>query len=364
MRSLLEFEGGSLIAYGIGSTFYKAMSVQKIAFVAMVDGGASVQGSLAFDKKIIAPDEMFSKYLKADFPTIIVFTPNFMSVRQELEKAGLIYRENFFYFLEFEEFSSVFELICEEREFRFLRRLICPGAICFDIGANVGLYSFLFSKYAGKSGQVVACEPIPINFLQLKHHSQLFDFDNSYLINRAVSDGSTASGQMVMPYNEGVPLTGHAHLTDISHVESEVVNDAYLRKKIDSAAEDDNLNSGECFEVSITSVDEICSDLKFSTVDFIQIDVEGAEFEVLEGATASIDNFKPLLQLELFWSSVTVDAVISRLLKTGYQMYFINARDNVVQNHKNRIQKEIKNYFFCHPDSSSEMTRRFLNLAG
>ena len=42
------------------------------------------------------------------------------------------------------------------------------GMICFDIGANIGYYTLLESKIIGDSGKIIAIEPSPLNFQQLK----------------------------------------------------------------------------------------------------------------------------------------------------------------------------------------------------
>src|SRR3989304_2756674 len=47
-------------------------------------------------------------------------------------------------------------------ELFFLKKIIKPGFVCIDIGANVGYYSHFLSKLAGKNGELYAVEPIPI----------------------------------------------------------------------------------------------------------------------------------------------------------------------------------------------------------
>src|SRR2546423_3497617 len=43
----------------------------------------------------------------------------------------------------------------------FLRERVKPGAICFDVGANVGVYALQFAHWSGPTGRVVAFEPNP-----------------------------------------------------------------------------------------------------------------------------------------------------------------------------------------------------------
>ncbi len=52
------------------------------------------------------------------------------------------------------------------------------GQVFFDIGANVGYYSILASKIVGKTGTVVACEPVVRNLTYLQRHVELNKADN------------------------------------------------------------------------------------------------------------------------------------------------------------------------------------------
>lgn len=57
--------------------------------------------------------------------------------------------------------------------------------ICFDIGANVGLYSLLFAKY---SRQVYAFEPLPRNLKFLYEVLRVNNIENVKIVPCAVSD--------------------------------------------------------------------------------------------------------------------------------------------------------------------------------
>ena len=47
-------------------------------------------------------------------------------------------------------------------ELFYLKKIIKPGDVCIDIGANLGYYSTLMSHLAGKNGKIYAVEPIPM----------------------------------------------------------------------------------------------------------------------------------------------------------------------------------------------------------
>src|ERR1043165_8882429 len=47
-------------------------------------------------------------------------------------------------------------------ELFFLQKIIKPGFVCIDIGANMGYYSTFLSRLAGESGKVYSVEPVPM----------------------------------------------------------------------------------------------------------------------------------------------------------------------------------------------------------
>src|SRR5438552_3753704 len=63
------------------------------------------------------------------------------------------------------------------------RKIINPGDICLDIGANIGWYSTLFQKLVGKEGEVHAFEPVPPIFEHLKRNIRLNELPGNVRLN-------------------------------------------------------------------------------------------------------------------------------------------------------------------------------------
>ena len=71
----------------------------------------------------------------------------------------------------------------------FLSQRVKPGSICFDVGANVGVYVLQFAHWAGSSGRVVAFEPNPAAVEILSSHIRLNEIENTVTIEKvAISD--------------------------------------------------------------------------------------------------------------------------------------------------------------------------------
>ena len=69
---------------------------------------------------------------------------------------------------------------------RALATAASPGAVVYDVGANVGIYSLLASLRAGPSGKVYAFEPLERNLLYLRRHLTLNKVESCVVIQAAV----------------------------------------------------------------------------------------------------------------------------------------------------------------------------------
>ena len=142
-------------------------------------------------------------------------------------------------------------------EDRFQKRMlgeIRPGDRVWDVGANVGLYSSLFSRVVGATGKVFAFEPSPTNFIRLT--SAVGSLDNVVLVPIALGD---TAGRLA--FAEGSDATGAT-----SRVVGETAD-----------------LTGTTIEVEVRRGDELILSTEASDPDVIKIDTEGFELEVLRG---------------------------------------------------------------------------------
>ncbi|MFC1938363.1 FkbM family methyltransferase [Chloroflexota bacterium] len=129
------------------------------------------------------------------------------------------------------------------------------GDIVIDVGANVGAFTVKAAKLVGDKGLVVAIEPEPMNLALLQRNIDSHNLNNVKVIRKAVWDKAVK----VWLY-----LSKHSALHSLCYA------------------------SEDRIEVEADCLDNIIAKLGLSHVDFIKIDVEGAEPEALGGAERTL----------------------------------------------------------------------------
>jgi hypothetical protein len=96
---------------------------------------------------------------------------------------------------------------CAERQ--LLRKMLFPGAVVVDVGANIGIYSEFLSHCVGPTGLVHSFEPSPDNFRRLS--SATHDLSNVRLTQAAVGE---ASGECKLYVSDKLNVDHRAYKAD------------------------------------------------------------------------------------------------------------------------------------------------------
>jgi FkbM family methyltransferase len=175
-----------------------------------------------------------------------------------------------------------------EDEIRFVRAWAKPGFRALDVGANYGVYALTMAQRAGSSGRVWAVEPGADVLACLARSIQANGFSNVELLPVALSreDGRGTLGGALHP--------------EVRRLASQTAG-------------------GQAVE--IRSLDRIAADCRIERVDFVKIDAEGEELNIVEGGAGFLARESPLLMLELK-SLLSMDkAVVTPLARLGYACY-------------------------------------------
>jgi FkbM family methyltransferase len=173
--------------------------------------------------------------------------------------------------------------------------LVHPGDRVWDVGANVGLFSFAAAFLAGSAGEVLAIEPDPWLAALLGRSADELPVHQARVkvlqIAIAADDGS---GQFA------IAGRGRAanHLTGI-------------------AGSSQAGGSRETLPITTRSLDSLL--VTHGPPRVVKIDVEGAEHLCLEGATTLLETVRPVVLCEV--SAENAATVNSLLKRSGYRVF-------------------------------------------
>jgi len=151
-----------------------------------------------------------------------------------------------------------------------VKRIIKPGFICVDIGANAGYYSLLFAKLAGASGRVYAFEPEKNNYKMLLENIRSNKYTNIITKQCAVSDTS-------------------------GFLKLHISNDNAGDHRIAGAGA-----KGKFQEVEVVTIDSYFKG-KIDRVDYVKLDIQGADFKAIKGMENVIKNNPAIMIQSEFW---------------------------------------------------------------
>jgi FkbM family methyltransferase len=149
------------------------------------------------------------------------------------------------------------------------------GDVVVDIGAHIGRYTIISSKRVGAKGKVVAIEANPDNYEMLNSNIQLNQLTNIIPLNYAVYSKETK----IKLYRPGEE-SGNTIYNTTMVLDRAKVNEKFV-------------------EVNADTLDNLLQEngIEQQQVNWIKIDVEGAEFEVLKGATTILSKSKDIALL-------------------------------------------------------------------
>lgn len=158
--------------------------------------------------------------------------------------------------------------VCE-----IISRIVQPRWVCVDVGAYVGYFTLLLAKLAGRNGRVIAFEAHPVNAEQVRSNVRLNGYGAWVQVeNAAVCDG-TDEWVKLFPGRRDSPTEWNIVGHDV----------------------EGNPTQPE-LEVRATSLDAYFP--PGSRLDFIKVDIEGAEAQALHGMRRLLEESKPFVLVE------------------------------------------------------------------
>lgn len=181
----------------------------------------------------------------------------------------------------------------ESRVWEYLKPV--KGDVFIDLGAHAGKYALQVGRMVGREGLVVALEPHPNNYQALLKGIELNALEN------------------ILPFNVA------AWHKDCSLKLFTTSVSIYHSAKLSVGS--------EWIEVEARTVDSIIRELDVSHVDWVKIDVEGAEVEALRGLENTLSKYKPNLILEIRYRNL--ETIKQLATSHGYILTPIIGEQNV-----------------------------------
>src|SRR5262249_27074225 len=211
-----------------------------------------------------------------------------------------------------------------EKEIAFVRRLLRPGMHAIDIGANYGTYTLSMARAVGTQGRVWAYEPASATARYLQKSIARNGLANVEMTQAALSD-----------------RTGTARL------------------RLDTQAELNRLASeGDGEEVAVTTLDAESRARPWGRIDFIKIDAEGGERDIIRGGETFFTEQSPLVMFERRAADGENEGVRSAFLTRGYALFKLIGPDShlVPVGSDERFDAFDLNLFACKPDRAETLS--------
>jgi len=187
-------------------------------------------------------------------------------------------------------------------EFSALEKLINEGDTVFDLGANIGLHTALFSRWVGDAGRVLAFEPVPETAWHLRETLALNRCANVEVFEMAILDRS-----------------GYAEMNTFSQ--------KYAAWNSFGKPAFGGVQPNGVATVPIRDLDSFCNDEHIHRISFLKIDVEGFEKSVILGARELLSANRieslsfEISQIPLAGSGVKPKEIFDALGVHGYASY-------------------------------------------
>lgn len=196
---------------------------------------------------------------------------------------------------EYGEFSEI--------ELSLMEKFIMKGDVVLDIGANIGCFTVPFSKKVGNKGKVLAFEPQKFIYELLKKNIDCNEIKNTTIFNNAVGKNHKSFELEEFDYSKLGNFGGIG-----------------LGENYDNSGIASTKNSKK-YKIKTLTLHDF---LYLKKCNFIKIDVELMEMEVLKGGIDFINKFRPIMWIENH--SYYPNQINKFLLSNNYNSYWAPTR--------------------------------------
>ena len=191
--------------------------------------------------------------------------------------------------------SGMLELPVQEA----MRRLLGPGDVLYDVGANIGFFALAGARRVGPAGAVYAFEPVPENAAAIRAGAELNGLAHLEVVENAAG---RAAGRDRLLLVEDLSW---------SHLESR----GWHPRTTDT------------LEIEVVAIDDLVAAGRIRPPQLVKIDVEGAEVDVLAGMRKTIEEHRPVIVCELHDTGA---AFVEAMNELGYATSNLEGKEPVL----------------------------------
>jgi FkbM family methyltransferase len=214
-----------------------------------------------------------------------------------------------------------------EDEIKFLRHLLQPGQKIIDIGANHGVYTLSMAKRVGPTGRVWAFEPASSTAALLEASITANGYSQVVLEKCALSN---VMGTAQLSLNANSELNALVH---------------------------GDQSNGESETVPLVTLDSCMETHGWKGIDFMKIDAEGEEANILRGGARFFATESPLVEYEVKAGNEMHLELVQAFAELGYESYRLVPGLNLLVpfDAKSPVDGYLLNLFCCKPDRAKQL---------
>lgn len=276
----------------------------------------------------------------------------------EITKTGIILQKSGirFYF----DFSQIFcraetnlvmEGAFEQEDFDFLKEIIHNNSVVFDLGANVGLFS-LEMVNNNRTLDIYSFEPLPPTYAKLLRNLELNKLEKEHVSTFNIGM-SKEKGEFIFYLPSADEAASMKPITDEFYMQE--VNPQGLYS-----------GEGQSRQIvcKVSTVDDFCQENGISRVDVLKLDIEGAEYDALQGARQTLLKCRPIVYCEMLRKHAArfgyhPNEIIEYMEEIGYKCFTFHEHQLVVFFKMTDETKET-NFFFLHREKHQPIIKKYI----
>ena len=221
-----------------------------------------------------------------------------------------------------------------EEEIGFLRSFLQPGQYAIDVGANYGIYTLSIAKAVGPTGAVWAFEPASSTAAFLEQGIAANPFTR-VILERSALSRECGSAQLTL--NDDPELNTLAR---------------------------GNETSGASEVVPVTTLDDCLQRYGWKHIDFVKIDAEGEEANIIEGGRRFFAELSPLILYEVRAAATLHLELVAKFAAIGFDSYRLVPGLGMLVPFDTREKHDgfLLNLFCCKRDRAASLSERGLLL--